>query len=198
MQFRAFESGIEVSGHTIGSMIDGFKKYPTVASKYLSKHGLMAGSGPKAGELDRSGWFPLENWLAAYESIAREVGVNSLYACGRSIPENVSFPPNVTDIQSAITAIDVGYHLNHRKRGVVMCNLETGQMEEGIGHYRAQAAANERRITCVCENPYPCDFDRGLIVAVAQRFEPHAKVVHDNEAPCRKNGQDSCTYLVWW
>jgi hypothetical protein len=166
--------------------------------KYLTKHGLAKNVPGRQPELDRSAWFPLEDWLAAYEGIANEIGVNSLFGIGKSIPENATFPPQVTDIHSALGSIDVAYHMNHRKNGVVMFNPETGAMLEGIGHYKYQPVANENRIVCVCENPYPCDFDRGLVSAMAVRFEPLARAAHDNEAPCRKNGADSCTYVVWW
>ncbi len=198
MQYKVFEPGVEVSGASLGAIVEGFKKYPTVAMKYLSKFGLVKSAPGKQQEVDKSGWYPLEDWLAAYEGIANEIGVNSLYGIGKSIPEAAVFPPFVKDIHSAIASIDVAYHMNHRKHGEVMFNPETGQMLEGIGHYKYQPVANENRIVCVCENPYPCDFDRGLVTAMANRFEPLARTAHDNEAPCRKNGADSCTYVVWW
>jgi hypothetical protein len=198
MQFRPFEDGIEVSGDSLGAIVDGFKKYPTVAMKYLAKFGLVKNEPDTAPTIDRSGWYPLKNWLSAYEGIANEIGYNSLYGIGRSIPENAVFPPHITDVYSAVASIDVAYHLNHRKNGAVMFDPQTGMMLEGIGHYKSEPIADENRIICVCENPYPCDFDRGIISAMATRFEPGSKTVHDNEAPCRKKGADSCTYIVWW
>ena len=198
MQFKAFEPGIEVSGECIGSMVDGFKKYPTIALKYLSKHNLVKSSGPNAGQVDRAAWFPLESWLAAYEGISSEIGLNSLYACGRSIPDNAVFPPNVKDVFSAVSSIEVAYHMNHRKAGKVMFDPTTGMFLEGIGHYKVEQVPNERRLIALCENPYPCDFDRGIIASMANRFEPDAKTVHDADKPCRKKGADSCTYIVWW
>jgi hypothetical protein len=198
MQFKAFEPGIEVSGECVGSMVDGFRKYPTIALKYLSKHGLVKTSGPRAGEVDRTAWFPLESWLSAYEGISSEIGLNSLYACGRSIPDNAVFPPNVKDVISAVSSIEVAYHMNHRKGGKIMFDPATGMFLEGIGHYRVEAMPAEKRLICVCENPYPCDFDRGIVAAMANRFEPDAKTVHDADQPCRKKGADSCTYVVWW
>jgi hypothetical protein len=92
----------------------------------------------------------------------------------------------------------VAYHINHRKAGSPMFNPETGEMTEGIGHYKYHAAPNEKRITMVGENPYPCDFDRGLVSALAARFETQSSTAHDNDAPCRKKGADSCTYIVRW
>ena len=69
----------------------------------------------------------------------------------------------------------------------------TGQKTKGIGSY-GTSDSGPRKITAVCENPYPCDFDRGLLSAVATRFERAARVTHDDAAPCRKTGANSCTY----
>jgi hypothetical protein len=198
MQFKVFEPGIEVSGNMISSTIEGFKRYPSVVMKYLARFGIISKSQGKPEDLNRDGWYKLDDWLAAYEHIANEVGVNSLYGIGKSVPENAVFPPHISDIHSAIASIDAAYHMNHRKNGALMFNPETGQMLDGIGHYRYQPVANERRIICVCENPYPCEFDRGLVSAMAARFEPLARTVHDNEAPCRKKAADSCTLIVSW
>jgi hypothetical protein len=71
-------------------------------------------------------------------------------------------------------------------------------MLEGIGHYKMELVPNENRIIMICENPYPCEYDRGIITALANRFESLARTAHDSEAPCRKNGADSCTYVVMW
>jgi hypothetical protein len=198
MQFKALEPGIEVSGESLGAILDGFRKYPTVAMKYLLKFGLVKNGGSKTPSIDRTAWYPQEAWLSAYEGIAKEVGVNSLFNIGKGVPEHAVFPPHVNDIHSGLASIDVAYHMNHRKNGVVMFNPENGQMLEGIGHYRYTPASNEKRGVCVCEDPYGCDFDRGIITAMAARFEPNAKTAHDNDAPCRKKGADSCTYVVWW
>ena len=50
-------------------------------------------------------------------------------------------------------------------------------------------------------NPYPCDFDRGLLDALGRRFEPanpYLDIVHHDNAPCKKSGADSCTYTIFW
>jgi hypothetical protein len=197
MQSSKFEPRIEVSGDCIGAIIDGFRQYPTVAMKYLAKFGLVKSGASNISDLDRSAWYPLDAWLQAYEGIGNEVGSNSMYSIGRRIPQNAQFPPHVSDIHTAIQSIDVAYHMNHRKAGVVMFNPETGAMLEGIGHYRYEQR-EERQIVCVCENPYPCDFDRGLVSAMAQRFEEFSRTTHDESSPCRKKGAPSCTYVVTW
>ena len=195
MQFKAFESGIEISGDSVAATLDGFKKYPAVAMNYLMKFGFIKN---KSDEINRSAWYAHENWLRVFEGIAIDVGPNSLYSIGKTIPANAVFPPQVNDIYSAIGSLDIAYHMNHRKNGVVMFNPETGAMIEGIGHYRATPTPSERKIVCVAENPYPCELDRGIYAALAARFEAQARTVHDDEAPCRKKGADSCTYTICW
>jgi hypothetical protein len=186
--------GIEVGGVSIGAVIDAFQQYPSVVTKYITQYGL----GSKQGEIDRAAWYSLDKWLAVYNAIAKEVGVNSLYAIGKRVPENVVFPPNVTDIRSVLGSMNIAYHLNHRKNGELMFDGATGMLLDGIGSVNCEFASGENRATLKFENPYPCEFDRGLLHAFAMRFEAAARVVHDNGAPCRKKGAASCTYVVSW
>jgi len=201
MEFKQFKSpdpALEVSGEAIGATLDGFKKYPSVALKYLAKLGFVKTENAKLGDIDRTIWYPMQNWLSVFEGIANEVGVNSLYSVGRTIPKNAVFPPHVTDIYSSIASLDVAYHMNHRKNGVSLFDPATGKMTEGIGHYGSEPVANEKKIICVVECPYPCDFDRGILATLGTRFEPNAFTVHDDTAPCRKKGGNTCTYVVSW
>lgn len=197
MQFKAFEPGIEVSGESVGAIVDGFKKFPTIAQKYLGKFGFLK-ANQSLSAIDRTRWYPQESWLSAFQAIAEEVGVNSLYGVGRLIPEHSTFPPHLHDVTSALCSLDVAYHMNHRKNGVVMFDPQTGMMLEGIGHMIATPVQGEHRVVVVCEDPYTCDFERGIISGLANRFDASAKTAHDNDAPCRKKGADSCTYVVWW
>ncbi|HEY0093508.1 MAG TPA: hypothetical protein VGB96_04255, partial [Archangium sp.] len=87
---------------------------------------------------------------------------------------------------------------NHGLGDKPMFSLETGKMEEGIGHYRYQAVPGKKQVLCISDTPYPCDFDEGLVLAMAQRFEPTATLVHQNPTTCRKKGGMSCTYTVNW
>jgi hypothetical protein len=88
--------------------------------------------------------------------------------------------------------------MNHRKLGQEMFSPATGKMLEGIGHYGYEEIPGKKLIISVCNNPYPCAFDRGILAAMAQRFELSSSVAHDNAKPCRKNGADSCTYMISW
>ena len=108
---------------------------------------------------------------------------------GTKIFDNAVWPPDLDNIQKALASIDVAYHMNHRN----------GR----IGNYKLVSFDGEKKTAkLVCDNPYPCDFDKGIITAIARTFKPTtstiANVVHDDTEPCRKKGADSCTYSVTW
>ena len=197
MLFRTFEPGVEVFGANVGAFVDAFKLFPSVILRCLVKHGLGTMVGNNI-EIDRNRWYAQEAMLAAWEEIATSIGPRACFQIGRQIPKHAVFPPTVTDVHSAVASIDVAYHMNHRKNGKPMFDPATGKRTRGIGSYGFEGARGERRIKSVCENPYPCDFDRGLLTEVAARFEPGARVSHDDAAPCRTGGADSCTYSVSW
>jgi hypothetical protein len=185
--------GIEVAGASIGGMLDAFQQYPSIVMKYLVQYGLVSG---KMTDIDRAAWYPLDKWLEVHSAIAKDVGLNSLYTIGKKVPDYVALPPEVTDIRSVFGTLNIAYHITHRKEGVVMFDPATGTMLDGIGDVICDFAKDEQKLTLKFEIPYPCEFNRGLIHAFALKFEPAARVVHDNNAPCRKKGGTSCTYHV--
>lgn len=198
MHAKTLEPGIEVFGGFVDSVVEAFKLFPSVALKRLTSNGIGTIGARGEISIDRQGWYPLEKWLAAYEDIANSVGQRAMYQIGQQIPKNAVLPPSVNDIHSSIAAVDIGYHMNHRKNGRVMFDPTTGQKTKGLGSYGYRPVQGERRIVSICENPYPCDFDRGVLTAFANRFERLARVQHDDRAPCRKTGGESCTYTISW
>ena len=197
MQFKAFESGIEVNGQTVYSVVDGLGSFKSLAHDILLTVGI--GTGTKTDyKIEIDGWYPQEQWLKAFDKIAQGIGNFTLKQIGLKIPENAKFPPWVKDIDSAIKSIDIAYHMNHRKKGAVMFDPNTGKMLEGIGHYGYERIKGKNMIVSECRNPYPDDFDFGIISTMAKKFEIKANVVHDDSKPCRKNNADSCTYIITW
>jgi hypothetical protein len=197
MQFKPFEPGIEVFGASIDAIVDAFKLFPSIALKRLVNAGIGSMRG-KDVVVNRDSWYPQANWLSVFEGIASEVGPRALVQIGQHVPKHAPFPPSINDIHGAMGSMDAAYHMNHRKGGRVMFDPGTGQMLSGIGNYGYAPVPRERRIISVCENPYPCDFDRGIISALAARFERGSRVTHDDSAPCRKNGADSCKFIIAW
>ncbi|MDR3166235.1 MAG: hypothetical protein LBU13_11750 [Synergistaceae bacterium] len=197
MQFRAFEPGIEVKGQTVYSIIDGLGYFTNISRRYLSQVGIGTVKDKKL-VLDKEGWYSQEAWLKAFENIARQIGSRVLFNIGMSIPRNAEFPSLTTDVKSAIYAVDVAYHLNHRKNGKRMFDIQTNVMMEGIGHYGCDPIPGKNEIISVCNNPCPCSFNRGILTAMARKFEPSARIVHDNSKECLKYGADSCTFHILW
>lgn len=198
MANRMIEPGIEVSGMSLGAIVEGFGAFTSLAMKYLDKHGLVVPTVGKKPALDTTKWYPLEKWLAAHDAIAAEIGPSVMFDIGLSIPKNAKFPFPVKDIEGALQALDIGYHMNHRKNGTVMFDPGTGKMLEGIGHYGCQRVPGERKIIAVCDTTYPCQLDQGIYTALSRKFEPRALVTHDDNKPCRTKEGRSCTYIITW
>ncbi len=198
MEFQAFQPGIEVYGVSIHAIVDAFKLFPSIALKRLAAHGIGTVRGRGDVEIDTDAWYPQQAWLDAFRDIATSVGTQALFQIGQHVPKHAVFPPSITDIRSAVASIDIAYHMNHRKRGVPMFDPKTGIKREGIGHYGCDPIAGKNEIHSLCHNPYPCDFDHGILTAMAQRFEKRARVEHVDAAACRKKKGDSCSYVITW
>jgi hypothetical protein len=190
MQFQAINPKVEVNGQTVLSVVEGMASFKDVAYDILAKHGIK---DPKPGE-----WYNQQNWLDAFKEIAEEIGDFTLNSIGKKIPENADWPPTVNSVETALSSIDIAYHMNHRLDGKVLFNPENGQMKEGIGHYGYEKLEGNN-VKMVCDNPYPCDFDKGIIEAAANKFKSGSEIVTiKQEGDCRKAGKETCTYLISW
>jgi len=177
--FQAFEPGVEVIGRAVYTIVDAMGVTRGLALLILRQNGIDA---PQPSE-----WYSQQDWLNAFRDLSAQLGSASLWKIGLKIPENAIFPQEIESLEGALRSIDVAYHMNHRG----------GE----IGHYTVQEFGPHSAVM-VCNNPYPCDFDRGIIEAMANRFRPdpagRVRVVHDDTQPCRKEGGESCTYLLSW
>jgi len=196
-RFKVFEEGMQVNGTTIMAIIHGMGAFARLAKIFFRRVGLTENIVP-----DTDHWYSQQQWLDVFRLVSEKVGEKILFEIGKSIPENAQFPPDINDIEVALQSIDIAYHMNHRnKEGKVLYDPSRHKDEvmlEGIGHYEYEKTLGEKKALIICENPYPCDFDRGIITAMAQRFEMKATVVHNESNSCRKKGANSCTYIVKW
>ena len=193
VQFKAYDQQVEVLGQAVLSVVDGMGAFKTLSYGLLEQHGMK---NPRPDL-----WYSQQAWLDTFKAISEKVGPSLLFLIGQKIPETAKWPPDVKELHDALASIDIAYHMNHRLMGKVLLDPATNIMTEGIGHYQYHKVG-EKEAKMVCDNPYPCEFDRGIIEAATMKFKPqNAKftlVKHADNEHCRKTGANSCTYFVTW
>ena len=191
-EFRAFNNAVEVNGQTILSVLAGMAGFEATAKTILSQNDI---NNPEPDK-----WYSQQAWLNAFKEISEKIGEKTLVNIGMMIPEKAQWPPNVNSLETAFASIDIAYHMNHRLNGVPLFNPETGKIQEGIGHYAYQKTG-DNEITMICENPYPCAFDKGIIKSVANKFKPLGAKLDFKEGVaggCRSKAANKCTYIISW
>lgn len=175
-QFEQFAPDVEVNGETVLTTVNCFPEYMRfLAVKMLESHGIK---DPEPGE-----WYSQKAWLDSFKDINEKYGSNTLFEIGKGIPANAKFPPEVDNIEKALSAIDIAYHMNHRNGD--------------IGYYKVVSNDPAKRtIIMQCKNPYPCDFDRGIITTMGRKFQSSIKVELVPNKPSRKEGADDSWYIV--
>lgn len=189
-QFVAFRPGVEVYGAAVLSFIEGMGDFRSRAEAILVQNGIR--------KPQPDSWYPQQAWLDSFKTISEKIGPRTLFAIGRKILDAVEWPPFVKNLETGLGAIDMNYHRVHRIDGVPMLNEQTGEMTPGIGHYEFRGITSEKSALMVGNNPYPSEFDRGLITAMGRRFKPGLEVRLDTTQPTRTQGADSCTYIIEW
>lgn len=190
-------SGIEVTGRGIPAALEAFGEFTVLAGQMLMANGV--GHPDKSGfiRVEMEAWFPLEGYLKTCKEVEEQFGPKMLRKLGAAVARYAVFPPNMVDITTAMQAMDMGYHMNHRQHGRLMFDPVKGLMLEGIGHYHYQQLTGQRRILMRCDTPYPCKFDEGLLEAMARRFAPSVVLEHE-PGSCRSRDGHSCTYAISW
>jgi hypothetical protein len=140
-------------------------------------------------------WFPLHANLRVLDDVARAFGDVALFDIGVTVPKHATFPPEIRSMRQALEVLDIAFHTNHRRDGVVMYDPATGTMLDGIGHYLCERAASDALIA-LSTSVYPCRFDLGLVSGLAARFDASAKVQHAADGVCRVRGDVRCRYVV--
>jgi hypothetical protein len=175
-EYIALDPKVEVKGAAVLATLQGID--PELIRPVAEKFGLV--------DIHSEGWYPQQAWLDTLKTLDQTFvgGALDLVAVGMEIPKTADWPAEVDTFEAALFSIDEAYHMNHRH----------GE----IGHYKAKRI-NDEQIDVICDNPYPCYFDYGIIYGVALRFGPEVgfTVIHD-ESTCRKKGDAACVYHVTW
>lgn len=182
-QFTPFSENVKVNGQTILTFINAIT-HPASKERMgiiLKNNGIE--------EIKPDGWYSQKAWLDAFKEINDSLGPNTLFTIGKAIPENAKFPPEINNLEKALGAIDIAYKMNHKGGD--------------IGFYKLLSFDGTKKTAQLeCKNPYPSDFDRGIIMTMLRKFKPANSikydVVLDTSKPNRLKGADSCTYTVTW
>lgn len=141
----------------------------------LAEHGLE--------DIESEEWYSLTIPLAMLYDMRDEYGDVRMRNMGQNVPKHVEFPPDLSDVENALRGIDQAYHQNHRGSEIGSYEFQKEGAKEGI---------------MTCENPYPCEFDKGLIRGVARKFSDNTVGVEEVGSQCRSDGGHRCEYRVDW
>jgi hypothetical protein len=190
-------SDVDVLGANLQTIVDGFGNFSLLGNRILLDEGLGASGGDGSIMFQRDQWYPLAAFLRAFDRIGKEFGAYIQHQVGLAIPKHALFPPTVVNIDTAIQAIDVAYHMNHAIHGVPLFSPATGKKTERIGSYGYERQDSKKLIVSKCTTPYPCPFDEGILTSMAQRFERTSSVKHV-PGTCRSRGNPFCVYHISW
>ena len=175
-EYEPIDSDVEVNGQTILSVVHAFPEG-------LQGQGerTLAGNGIEDPTEDE--WYPQERWLDAFADLRDGMGESTLKQIGKQIPRSAEWPPGTDTVVDGVESIDTAYHMNHRG----------GE----IGNYGAERVDDDT-IHVVCDNPYPCAFDRGILEGVVDEFGETRGKVDEVGPACRADGGDECRYEITW
>lgn len=179
-QFIAFDKNVKASGKAILSVVNALSSNKEKRLQILNKYNI----NPVEDQ-----WYNQQDWLDAFKEMYETIGTTTLYLIGKVIPKNAEWTDDIETLEDALRSIDIAYHLNH-KGGV-------------IGHYKLTRFDElSKKATMVCKNPYPCDFDRGIITYMLRKYKPEDSydygVYLDKSKETRLMGGESCTFNIYW
>ena len=172
-------TGTEVSGETVLATTKGMRGLRKRLRNLLAEHGLDA---PQPNL-----WYSQDELLDVFDALADDALPFIFSDMGAQVAHDAEFPEEIDSVQQALAHVDAFHRSHHRG--------------SRIGSY-AFEKTGERSGTIVCKTPYPCDFDRSFLQAIAQRFRPDRScdviVRHAESASCRERGDESYDYVVRW
>lgn len=180
-QFIPFSDKVEVIGQTVLATMAAFPdSMKSVGLTILENNGLK--------DLNAMNWYSQKKWLDAFRQISEKFGQNTLFEIGKKIPENAVFPPQVNTLEQALSSIDVAYRMNHRN----------GE----IGYYKLLSFDGKaKKAVMECYNPYPCSFDKGIIISLSRKFHRGNGVINvelDTTRPSRLQNGEKSWYIITW
>ncbi len=172
-QFVLFEPESEFIGQSMISLIE--------AAQEDIQHVLNA---YHIDEIDPDEWYPGDLYMDILKDLAGPS--HNLVSIGMKIPEKATYPPLIDSLEMALLTINDAYQMDQR---------------HGYNGSYVTQQIDDRDFVVIARNPFPCDFDYGILSSLCRRFLPPGTsftVKHDDTCECRKDGADSCTYHITW
>ncbi len=182
-QFQAFDQRVELSGGHLIAIVQAFPAgTERIGAAILTARGI---NSPEP-----ESWYSLQAVLDMMKDLYEKFNPGLLTRMGYRVAQLVKLPPHWQSIDTALSELDIGYKMNHRGGEIGSYACENLGTDSGL-----------RRMKVVVTTHWPREYELGLIQGIGDRFknkDVEVFVRKDEEAPCRKNGGGSCTYLVSW
>lgn len=179
-EFECPDQNVLARGGVIDAYLSAFGPYKTRGERVMCRH-----VGVEKLEATSDSLYPLHKVLLAMAELQDQFGGPFMRKVGALIFDKAIFPPGIDSVVKGMLLLDTAYLSNHVNA------------EGKIGGYH-WSSAGDHEGTMVCDNPYPCAFDIGILETISRRFADGATVIHGTEAPCRHDGGTACSYLVRW
>ncbi|MFL5562602.1 MAG: hypothetical protein ACJ79K_14115 [Gemmatimonadaceae bacterium] len=162
-----------VRGGDVLAMLAATGAFRKTAEQLLAGHGITAVAPDE--------WYSLPDYASVMHDLEHRIGPQAVFRIGKEIPNHIQLPPGLDSFEKIASAFGPAFAMNHR-------NAANGGIDYEV---TGPGAA-----TIVSGTPYPCDFDRGVILGFFQlllRVTPHHQ--HDNLL-CKKKGSAACVHYL--
>ena len=162
-----------VSGDDVLSMLAATGAFRKTAEQLLADHGIV---DARSGE-----WYSLPAYAETMRDLEHRIGPNTLFRIGKEIANHIVLPPGMDSFEKVAASFAPAFSLNHRNAG-------SGGIEYEI--------TGPDAVTIVSGTPYPCDFDRGVIMGFFQKLlDVTPRYQHDAQL-CKKKGAAVCVHYI--
>ncbi len=179
-ELAAIPEEVKVRGTVVDTFLSAFGPYKARGTRILAR--IFGTDELGTGEEDL---YPLHLYLKAMGDIQTQFGRDFMQRIGSYIFDKAVFPPGIESLVQAMEVINTAYYMNHT------------EAEGKIGGYHWERTGDRSGVMTI-DCPYPCAFDLGVLASIAARFEPGARVTHDDSKDCRHSGAERCAYKVEW
>jgi len=179
-EFECADPTILTGGGVIDAFLSAFGSYKGRGEKVICRH-----LGVDRVDASPEAYYPVARFLGAMSELQGQFGPGFMRKIGAFIFEKAVFPPGIDSAPKGMSLVNEAYNMNHQHAD--------GKLG---GYYWTQTSGSGG--VMLCDNPYPCAFDIGILETIARRFAPSAVVTHRTLETCRHDGGDRCFYEVRW